>query len=123
MPPLSFQGGSIAKGTALKNDADLDCVMVMNSITNASQLRSKLPDILRTLESRLGSSIGDSWRLTSIKKTRFSLQFNMTRYSNPGESVKVDLLPTFEASVEGNSGTYLTKGASKLFLLILAIRF
>ncbi|CAH3018746.1 unnamed protein product, partial [Porites evermanni] len=94
-----IKGGSIAKGTALKNNADLDCLMVMNGIENASQLSSKLPDILYMLESRLGSSIGDSRSLTSIKKTRFSLQFNMSRYFNPGESVKVDLLPTFEASV------------------------
>ena len=82
--------------------------MVMNGIENASQLSSKLPDILCMLESRLGSSIGDSWRLTSIKKTRFSLQFNLSRYFNPGEPVKVDLLPTFEASVAGVDGTYVT---------------
>ena len=82
--------------------------MVMNGIENASQLSSKIPDILYMLESRLGSSIGDSWSLTSIKKTRFSLQFNMSRYFNPGESVKVDLLPTFEASVAGIDGTYVT---------------
>ena len=82
--------------------------MVINGIQNASQLSSKLPDILYMLESRLGSSIGDSWSLTSIKKTRFSLQFNMSRYFNSWESVKVDLLPTFEASVAGIDGTYVT---------------
>ena len=82
--------------------------MVMNGIENASQLSSKLPDILRMLQSRLGSSMRDSWRLTSIKETHFSLQFNMSRYFNPGESFEVDLLPTFEASVEGINGTYGT---------------
>ena len=83
----------------------------MNGITNASQLSSKLPDILFTLESRLGSSKVGRWRFTSIKGTRFSLQFNMLHsadYFNPGESVKVDLLPTFEASVAGIDGTYVT---------------
>ena len=88
--------------------------MVMNGIENASQLSSKLPDILRMLQSRLGSSIRDSWRLTSIKETHFSLQFNMSRYFNPGESVEVDLLPTFEASVEGINGTYLTARVATL---------
>ena len=82
--------------------------MVLNGVTNASQLGEKLPDILRTLESRLGSSIGDLWTLTSVKKTRFSLQFNMSRYLNHWESVKVDLMPTFEASVAGIDGTYVT---------------
>ena len=88
--------------------------MVMNGIENASQLSSKLPEILYMLESRLGSSIGNSWRLTSIKKTRFSLQFNMSRYFSPGESVKVDLLPTFEASVADINGTYVTARVKKL---------
>ena len=74
-----------------------------------------------------------------MKKTRFSLQFNMSSCSNPGEPVKVDLLPTFEASVEGkpilaNIGTYLSARVAMLrsplvallivsLLLILAIMF
>ena len=82
----------------MKNDADLDCVMVMNSIDNASQLRKKLPAIKLKLESCLSGSIGGSWQLASEQKeTRFSLQFSMSRY--PGESVEVDLLPTFEANI------------------------
>ena len=40
------------------------------------------------------------------KETRFSLQFSMSRY--PGESVEVDLLPTFEANVRDIDGTYVT---------------
>ena len=89
----------MGKGTAIKNDADLDCVMIMNSIDNASQLRKKLPAIKRKLsELCLRDSIGGSWKLASEQKeTRFSLQFNMSRY--PGETVEVDLLPTFEANI------------------------
>ena len=49
-----------------------------------------------------------------MKKTHFSLQFNMSRYFNPGESVEVDLLPTFEASVEDINGTYLTARVTTL---------
>ena len=49
------------------------------------------------------------WKLTFEKETPFSLQFNMSRYSNPKETIEVDLLPTFEANVEGNNGTYLLK--------------
>ena len=72
--------------------------MVMNSIDNASQLRQKLPAIKDKLESCLTGSIGGSWKLVSEQKeTRFSLQFKMSRY--PGETVEVDLLPTFEANV------------------------
>ncbi|CAH3018738.1 unnamed protein product [Porites evermanni] len=100
-----IKGGSMAKGTAIKNDADLDCVMVMNSIDDASQLRRKLPAIKRRLESCLRGSIGSSWKLASEQKeTRFSLQFSMSRY--PGETVDVDLLPTFEANVRDIDGTF-----------------
>ena len=49
-----------------------------------------------------------------MKKTHFSLQFNMSCCFSPGECVKVDLLPTFKASVEGISGTYLTARVTTL---------
>ena len=81
--------------------------MVTKNIKDASQLRTNLPDILCDLKERLGSSIGLKWKLTFEKQTSFSLQYNMSRYFNPGESVKIDLLPTFEAKVEGNNGKYL----------------
>ena len=88
----------MGKGTAIKNDADLDCVMVINSINDASQLREELPAIKLELESCLRGSIGGSWKMASEQKeTRFSLQFSMSRYL--GETVEVDLLPTFEANV------------------------
>ena len=91
----------MGKGTAIKNDADLDCVMVINRINDASQLREELPAIKLELESCLRGSIGDSWQLASEQKeTRFSLQFSMSRYpGDPGETVEVDLLPTFEANI------------------------
>ena len=80
--------------------------MVMKGITKASQLSSKLPDILRDLESRLRNWKGDPWQLTTTKRTHFSVQFNMSRFST--ESIKVDLLPTFEANVVDINGTYVT---------------
>ncbi|CAH3018734.1 unnamed protein product [Porites evermanni] len=92
-----IEGGSIAKGTALKKHSDLDCVMVMKKIKNADQLSRKLPFILTDLESRLRRSWkGDPWKLKSIKKSTYLVQFKMSRYS---EDVKVDLLPRFEANV------------------------
>ena len=82
--------------------------MVVNGITNASQLREKLPAIKDILKSCLRSRIGDSWQLTPVQKeTPFSLKFNVSSRFHPGETVKVDLLPTFEASIEDVSGTYL----------------
>ena len=86
--------------------------MVMNGITKASELSSKLPDILRHLESRLRNWKGGPWQLTSTKRTHFSIQFNMTRFST--ESVKVDLLPTFEANVVDINGTYVTARVAAL---------
>ena len=80
--------------------------MVMNSIDDASELREKLPAIKRKLELCLRGSIGDSWKLASEQKeTRFSLQFSMSRY--PGETVEVDLLPTFEANVRPDIDAFL----------------
>ena len=81
--------------------------MIAKNIKDASQLRTELPDVLCDLKERLGSSIGVKWKLTFEKETSFSLQYNMSRFSNPGDSVKVDLLPTFEAKVENNNGKYL----------------
>ena len=81
--------------------------MITKNIKDASQLKTELPDVLSDLKERLGSSIGVKWKLTFEKETSFSLQYNMSRFSNPGDSVKVDLLPTFEAKVEKNNGKYL----------------
>ena len=80
--------------------------MVTKSIKDANQLSGKLPVILLELESRLQRSWkGDPWQLDSIETTNFSVQFNMFRSSE--ELVKVDLLPTFEANVGTDAGTYL----------------
>ena len=81
--------------------------MITKNIKDASHLRAELPVVLCDLKERLGSSIGVKWKLTFEKQTSFSLQYNMSRFSDPGDSVKVDLLPTFEAKVENNDGKYL----------------
>ena len=83
--------------------------MVTKNIKDASQLRAKLPDVLCDLENRLGSRIDLKWKLTFEKETPFSLQFNVSRFSHPKETIQVDLLPTFEANVEGHDGMYLLK--------------
>ena len=81
--------------------------MITKNIKDASQLKAKLPDVLRDLKKRLGSSMGVRWRLTLKEKTPFSLVFNMSRHSNPKGTITVAVLPTFEANVEGNNGMYL----------------
>ena len=83
--------------------------MITKNIKDASQLKSKLLNVLRDLKKRLGSSIGIKWKLTFEEKTPFSLQFKMSRHPNPKDTIKVDLLPTFEANVEDNNGMYLFK--------------
>ena len=81
--------------------------MITKNIKDASQLKAKLPDVLRDLKKRLGSSIGVNWKLTLKEKTPFSLLLNMSRHSNPKDTITVAVLPTFEANVEGNNGMYL----------------
>ena len=95
--------------------------MVMKSIKDADQLSGKLPVILTDLESRLKMKWkGDPWKLKSIKKSTYLVQFKMSRYS---EEVKVDLLPRFEANVEStDAGTYLYKIAKIVRALWLAER-
>lgn len=90
--------------------------MVTKSIKDANQLSGKLPVILPELESCLQRSWkGDPWQLDSIETTKFSVQFNMSRSSE--ELVKVDLLPTFEAKVGTDTGTYLN--TSRLVALLI----
>ena len=83
--------------------------MITKNIKDASQLKAKLPNVLRDLKKRLGSSIGVKWKLTLKEKMPFSLLFNMSRHSNPKDTITVAVLPTFEANVEGNNGMYLFK--------------
>ena len=90
--------------------------MVMKSIKDAKQLSRKLPVILTDLKSRLKRSWkGNPWQLKSIETPKYLVQFKMSRSS---EDVKVDLLPRFEANVEGtDSGTYLI--TSRLVALLI----
>ena len=85
--------------------------MITKNIKDASQLKAKLPNVLRDLKKRLGNSMGVKWKLTLKEKTPFSLLFNMSRHSNPKDIIiiTVAVLPTFEANVEGNNGMYLFK--------------
>lgn len=83
--------------------------MITKNIKDASQLKAKLPDVLRDLKKRLGRGIGVKWKLTFETKTQFSLQFNRSRHSNPKDTMKVDLLPTFETNIKGDNGMYLFK--------------
>ena len=83
--------------------------MITKNIKDASQLKAKLPNVLRDLKKRLGSSMGVKWKLTLKEKTPFSLVFNMSHHSNPKDTITVAVLPTFEANVEGNNGMYLFK--------------
>lgn len=53
--------------------------------------------------------------MDSIETANFSVQFNMSRSSE--ELVKVDLLPTFEAKVGTDAGTYLN--TSRLVALLI----
>ncbi|CAH3018747.1 unnamed protein product, partial [Porites evermanni] len=110
-----IEAESIAKGTALKNHSDLNCVMITTNIKDASQLKAELPNVLRDLKKRLGSSIGVKWKLTLKEKTPFSLVFNMSRHSNPKDTITVAVLPTFEANVEGKNDMYLFKRKGETF--------
>lgn len=91
--------------------------MVMNGITNASQLRRNLPVILLYLESCLQRRWkGDPWQLDSTRRTKYSVQFEMSRSS---EVIKVDLLPTFKANIEGtDAGMYVTTRVAVIIFVI-----
>ncbi|XP_020627944.1 2'-5'-oligoadenylate synthase 1-like [Orbicella faveolata] len=99
--PLSFQhiiqGGSVGKGTAVKDKADIDCVVFFNSLKTMEDHKVKLQETKNCLESCLKQSpTYKKDQITFDRKTRFAVKFKLCLDLSP--EFDIDLLPTFTAT-------------------------
>ncbi|CAC5394438.1 OAS [Mytilus coruscus] len=90
----TIKGGSLGKGTAVKQMADADLLFPLGGIGSVKELSVKLPEILKTLQSALDRS---EHKVTSIKKTPFTIQFQI---SVDGVLQDVDLLPIVDLGIQ-----------------------
>ncbi|XP_032240839.1 2'-5'-oligoadenylate synthase 1A isoform X2 [Nematostella vectensis] len=97
------KAGSLAKGTALKDSSDLDCVMIMNGIETVADLKKKLPDIQEQVSACLRNP-PPAWKIEDLWNSRFAVQFKFKMKHWLHGEVEVDLLPTFQADVESYEG-------------------
>ena len=91
----AIQGGSVGKGTAVKDKADIDCVVFLNNLTTMKEHKRDLSKTKNCLESCLKQSPYKG-QITIDEQTKFAVQFKLRlglNYSSP--EFHVDLLPTF----------------------------
>ena len=88
-----IQGGSVGKGTAVKDKADIDCVVFLNNLSTMKEHKRDLSKTKNCLELYLKRSPYKK-RITFDKQTQFAVQFKLRLYNSPPE-FHVDLLPTF----------------------------
>ncbi len=77
--------------------SDIDLVLVLNNVRDATQLKRRLPDVKEEIISKLKYESKGFEIVGSISTSPFSVQFTVK--GNHG-SIDVDLLPTFY--FEGN---------------------
>ena len=91
-----FQGGSLGKGTGVRDFSDVDLLVVLNNYKSVEALSENLPQILRDFEDYLVSNvkknIGDKAMIAIVQRTPYTLQFRMTCEMD-STWFDVDLLP------------------------------
>ena len=88
----TIQGGSVGKGTAVKNKADIDCVVFLNDVKTMKEHKRDLPKTKKRLKSCLNQSPYED-QITFEKQTPFAIKFNFCLDSS--REFDIDLLPTF----------------------------
>ena len=87
----------MGKGTAIKGNADIDLVLILNEVESAEDLKTKLPKIQGIIIHLLKEN---SRRLAilpeTIKPTPFHVKFSV---EGTYENINVDLLPSFHLTV------------------------
>ena len=91
--PFPFKGGSVGKGTAVKEKADIDCVVFLNDVKTMEQHKSNLKETKNRLESCLKQS-AYRHKITLEKQTPFAVKFKL-RQDELSKEFHIDLLPTF----------------------------
>ena len=99
----TIQGGSVGKGTAVKDRADIDCVVFLNNLTTMKEYKRNLLETKNCLESCLKQSPYKG-QITFDEQTPFAVQFKL-RLDNSSPEFHIDLLPTF--TTDKSRGTVL----------------
>ena len=90
-PFNTIQGGSVGKGTAVKDKADIDCVVFLNNVKTMKEHKSNLQETKDSLESCLKrSSYKD--QITFDEQTDFAVKLELRLDTR---EFHIDLLPTF----------------------------
>ncbi|XP_061177195.1 2'-5'-oligoadenylate synthase 1A-like [Saccostrea echinata] len=87
-PSEVVKSGSLGKGTAVKGKSDADLVVFLSNYDSISSLKQNLPEILKEVETYLGS-YGDC---TITGKTIHAVQISLSCHANHYHDV--DILPT-----------------------------
>ncbi|XP_067056712.1 2'-5'-oligoadenylate synthase 1-like [Acropora muricata] len=87
------KGGSFGKGTAVKDKADIDCVVFLNNVKTVEEHKLNLPTTKDRLELCLKQSRYKD-QITFEEQTPFAVKFKF-RLESMSQKFDVDLLPTF----------------------------
>ena len=91
----TIQGGSFGKGTAVKEKADIDCVVFFNNVKTVEEHARNLKKTMDCLESCLKQSdYAKKGQITFKNQTLFAVKFKF-RLDSPSLEFDIDLLPTF----------------------------
>ena len=91
-PFNTIQGGSVGKGTAVKDKADIDCVVFLNNMKTMEEHKLNLQETKDRLESCLKQSPYKD-QITFEEQTPFAVKFKLRL--DLSREFEVDLLPTF----------------------------
>ena len=83
----------MGKGTAVKDKADIDCVVFLNNVKTMEEHKSNLQETKDHLQSCLGESRYKG-QITFDEQTHFAVKFKF-RLDNSSKEFHIDLLPTF----------------------------
>ena len=91
-PFNTIQGGSVGKGTAVKDKADIDCVVFLNDVKTMEEHKLNLQKTKDSLQLCLNQS-PYKHQITFGEQTPFAVKFKFRL--NLSQEFHVDLLPTF----------------------------
>jgi len=93
-PFNTIQGGSFGKKTAVKDKADIDCVLFLNNVKTMKEHKRNLPETKDCLESCLKQS-PHKHQIIFDGRTPFAVKFKLRPDLSPSREFDIDLLPTF----------------------------
>ncbi|XP_074660130.1 2'-5'-oligoadenylate synthase 2-like [Tubulanus polymorphus] len=91
-----YKGGSLKKGTGLKNRSDVDLVVFLNGVDSISDLQRNMSSFKDQIKSALSCSDKPYCNRQFEKTTKFSVQVTLRPKSCCNITVKVDILPSLD---------------------------